>query len=80
MLAGTIRSHPLEFDSRVTVASPEPPEKIAHLIRVGEQSCYVLQSLLSPVKVNSIATLNGDPLTLTSPSRGEGPERAPSPS
>jgi hypothetical protein len=61
-LAGTIRSHPLEFDSRVTVASPEPPEKIAHLVRIGENSCYVLQSLLTPVKVNTTATLNGQPL------------------
>jgi hypothetical protein len=62
VLAGTIRSQPLEFDSRVTVASPEPPEKIANLIRVGEASCYVLQSLLPPVKVNGSATLNGAPL------------------
>lgn len=61
-LAGTIRSHPLEFDSRVTVASPEPPEKIAHLVRVSENSCYVMQSLLTPVKVNASATLNGQPL------------------
>lgn len=58
-LAGTIRSHPLEFDSRVTVASPEPPEKIAHLVRVGENSCYVMQSLLTPVRVNTTTTLNG---------------------
>ncbi len=61
-LAGTIRSHPLEFDSRVTVASMEPPEKIAHLVRVGENSCYVIQSLLTPVRVNTTATLNGQPL------------------
>lgn len=61
-LAGTIRSHPLEFDSRVTVASPEPPEKIAHLVRVGENSCYVMQSLLMPVRVNTTTTLNGQPL------------------
>jgi len=61
-LAGTIRSHPLEFDSRVTVASPEPPEKIAHLVRVGENSCYVMQSLLAPVRVNTTTTLNGQPL------------------
>ena len=62
VLAGTIRSHPLEFDSRVTVTSPEPPEKIAHLVRVSENSCYVMQSLLTPVKVNGSATLNGEPL------------------
>ena len=63
-LAGTLQSNALEFDSRVTVKSPEAPEKIARLIRVGENSCYVLQSLLKPVKVNSSVTLNGAPLAL----------------
>ncbi len=63
-LAGTLQSRALEFDSRVTVKSPEPPEKIARLIRVGENSCYVLQSLLHPVKVNNSVTQNGQPLEL----------------
>ena len=61
-LAGTVQSHVKEFDCRVTVASPEPPEKIANLIRLGENTCFVLQSLLTPVKVNSSTTLNGRPL------------------
>jgi uncharacterized OsmC-like protein len=61
-LAGTVRSHALEFDCRVSIASPEPAEKIAHLIRVSEQTCFVVQSLVRPVKVNSSATLNGRPL------------------
>ena len=64
-LAGTLQSQALEFDSRVTVTSPEPPEKIARLIRVGENSCYVLQSLLHPVRVNSSATHNGRPLDVS---------------
>jgi len=61
-LAGTIQSRPLEFDSRVTVQSPESSETIARLIRISEQSCFVMQSLLAPVKVNSSATLNDQPL------------------
>ena len=61
-LAATPQSDALEFDCRVTVASPEPPEKIANLIRLGENTCFVLQSLLTPVKVNSSTTLNGRPL------------------
>ena len=61
-LAGTMQSRVYEFDSRVTVVSPEPPEKIANVIRLGESTCFVLQSLLTPVKVNSSATLNGRPL------------------
>jgi hypothetical protein len=66
-LAGTIQSRALDFDSRVTVSSPEPPAKIAHLIRVSEQSCYVMQSLVRPVRVNSSVTLNGQPLPLSEP-------------
>ncbi len=61
-LAGTMQSRVHEFDSRVTVSSPEPAEKIARLIRLGENTCFVMQSLLTPVKVNSSATLNGRPL------------------
>ncbi len=61
-LAGTLQSKALAFDSRVTVKSAEPPEKIARLIRVGENSCYVLQSLVHPVTVNTAAMLNGAPL------------------
>jgi hypothetical protein len=67
-LAGTLKSQALVFDSRVTVKSPEPPEKIARLIRVGENSCYVLQSLLHPVTVNSSVTLNGHILDVNTPS------------
>lgn len=63
-LAGTVQSRALEFDCRVTVTSPEPPEKIAHLIRVSEQTCFVMQSLLSPVTINSNTILNGQPLRL----------------
>lgn len=63
-LAGTVQSRALEFDCRVTVTSPEPPERIAHLIRVSEQTCFVMQSLVGPVKVNSSTTLNGRPLAV----------------
>ena len=61
-LAGTIQGRPLEFDCRVTVTSPEPPGQIARLIRLSEQTCFVLQSLLQPVRVNSSVVLNGQPL------------------
>ena len=59
VLRGTIAGGPLDFDCSVHVDSSEPSEKIAHLIRVAENSCYVMQSLLQPVTVNSSMTLNG---------------------
>ena len=66
-LAGTMQSRVHEFDCRVTVSSPEPPEKIANLVRLGERTCFVMQSLLSPVRVNSSATLNGRALEGAAP-------------
>jgi len=61
-LAGTMQSRVHEFDCSVAVSSPEPAESIANLIRLGENTCFVLQSLLNPVRVNTSATLNGRPL------------------
>ena len=37
-------------------------EKMARLVRMAEDSCYVLQSLLNPVVVNRTVTLNGQAL------------------
>ena len=59
VLADTLQSKPLEFDSRIEIDSPEPPERIARLLRTAENSCYVMQSLLLPVHVNRSFTLNG---------------------
>ena len=63
-LADTLQSDPQEFDCRVTMKSAEPPERIARLIRIGDKTCYFFQSLIPPAKVNSLATLNGQPLEL----------------
>jgi hypothetical protein len=46
------------------VESGEPPEKIRHLIKMGEQTCFTLQSLINPVPVKTSVTLNGEPLAL----------------
>jgi len=62
VLADTLESKPLEFDSRIEVHSPEPPERIARLLLTAENSCYVMQSLVRPVHVNRSFTLNGRPL------------------
>lgn len=61
-LKETIEGRPLEFDVRVAIDSPEPPERIERLLRTAEASCYVLQSLLRPVHVNRSFTLNGAPI------------------
>lgn len=61
-LAGSIRGYPLEFDCRMEIISPEPPERVQKLIRMAHNSCFVLQSLLMPVTVHRAVTLNGQVL------------------
>ena len=60
VLAGTLASRALEFDTYIELESPESRGALAQLVRVAEQSCYVLQSLLAPVRVNRSVVVNGD--------------------
>jgi hypothetical protein len=63
-LAGTLRGGALGLESEIEVESDEPEEKIRHLIKMGEQTCFTLQSLINPVPVKTTATLNGVALNL----------------
>jgi len=63
-LAATPQSDALEFDCRVTMKSEGPPERIARLIRMDDNTCHFLQSLITPANVSSSATLGGQPLDL----------------
>ena len=62
-LQGTLRGGSLGLETQIEIESDEPPEKIRHLIRMGEQTCFTLQSLLHPVPVKTSVTLNGKPLS-----------------
>jgi len=63
-LDGSLRGGSLGLETQIEVESSEPPEKIRHLVRMGEQTCFTLQSLVNPVPVKTSVTLNGTPLTL----------------
>ncbi len=63
-LQGTMRGGAIGLESQIEVESSEPPEKIRHLIKMGEQTCFTLQSLINPVPVKTSVTLNGEPLPL----------------
>jgi hypothetical protein len=63
-LQGTMRGGAIGLESQIEVESSEPPEKIRHLIKMGEQTCFTLQSLINPVPVKTTVTLNGAPLAL----------------
>ena len=63
-LQGTLRGGSLGLETHIEIESDEPPEKIRHLVRMGEQTCFTLQSLIHPVPVQTTVTLNGSPLAL----------------
>jgi hypothetical protein len=63
-LQGTLRGGALGLETQIEVESSEPPEKIRHLIKMGEQTCFTLQSLVNPVPVKTSVILNGEPLAL----------------
>ena len=64
-LQGTLRGGSLGLETCIEIESDEPPEKIRHLIKMGEQTCFTLQSLINPVPVRTSATLNGASLNLS---------------
>lgn len=61
-LQGTLRGGSLGLETHIEVEADEPPEKIRHLVKMGEQMCFTLQSLINSVSVKTSATLNGKPL------------------
>jgi hypothetical protein len=64
-LAGTLCGGGLGVETQIAIESDEPPERIRELIRIGEQSCFTLQSLIHPVPTSTRVTLNGQPLDTT---------------
>jgi hypothetical protein len=42
--------------------SPDPPERVAKVVRNAERGCFVLQALQNPVPVTGRTLLNGSPL------------------
>lgn len=48
--------------THVEIESDEPEEAIREMLRVGENSCFIMQSILHPVPATMSANLNGSPL------------------
>lgn len=63
-LQGTLRGGPIGLDTHIEFDSDEPPEKIRHLVKMGEQTCFTLQSLINPVPIRTSVTLNGEPVAI----------------
>lgn len=63
VLRGTLEATPLGFETRVKVDADEPTEAVEDLVRLAEESCYVMQSVRRPVDVRSSILLNGEALS-----------------
>ena len=59
VLNDTVQAEMVGVETRLELASPEPPEKIARLVRNAERGCFVMQGLLKPVPIASTTLLNG---------------------
>jgi len=58
----TIDAEMLGAETTLELESPDPPERVAKVIRNAERGCFVMQALLRPVPVTGQALLNGRPL------------------
>lgn len=70
MLNDTIAGAMLGAETTLELQSPDPPERVAKVVRNAEHGCFVMQALLQPVAVNSHTRLNGRPLRVGEPSTG----------
>lgn len=63
-LQGTMEGGAKGLETRIEIESEEPPERIRHLVKMGEQTCFTLGALTSPIPTHTVATLNGEELPL----------------
>ena len=68
VLDDTIEGVMLGAETRLELESPDPPERVARVVRNAERGCFVMQALLRPVPVVGRTLLNREPL-VTEPAR-----------
>jgi hypothetical protein len=62
VLNDTIQAEMVGVETRLELESPEPPERIARVVRNAERGCFVMQGLMKPVPVTGTTVLNGRPI------------------
>ena len=71
VLNDTIEGRMLGAETTLEIDSPDPPERVAKVVRNAERGCFVLQALQNPVPVTAHTMLNGDPLSAARGERSE---------
>ncbi len=59
VLDDTVQGEMLGADTVLELASPDPPERVARVVRNAERGCFVMQALLRPVPIAAATVLNG---------------------
>jgi hypothetical protein len=62
---GTYASFADAFRIHLSVESPEPPEVVAHIIQLAQQSCYAEALVQTPLEIAHTYTVNGESFQLT---------------
>ena len=62
VLDDTIEGEMLGAETTLELESPDPPERVARVVRNAERGCFVMQALLRPVPVTARTILNREPL------------------
>jgi organic hydroperoxide reductase OsmC/OhrA len=62
VLNDTVQGRMLGAETTLEIDSPDPPERVAKVVRNAERGCFVLQALQNPVPVTGRTRLNGTPL------------------
>ena len=62
VLNDTIQGRMVGAETTLEIDSPDPPERVARVVRNAERGCFVMQALLRPVPISGRTVLNGAPL------------------
>src|SRR5262244_4362140 len=68
VLNDSIEGEMQSAETTLDLESPDPPDRVARVVRNAERGCFVLQALLRPVPVTGRTLLNRAPLDVA-PSR-----------
>ena len=64
VLNDTVEGEMLGAETVLELESPDPPDRVAKVIRNAERGCFVMQALLKPVPVSGTTLLNGEHLAI----------------
>jgi len=67
VLNDTIQGEMLGAETTLELESPDPPDRVAKVVRNAERGCFVMQALLRPVPVTGRTLLNREPLVVQTP-------------